>query len=150
MRWLVTAVIVTNLGLASVAQSTRRSGNNFAEELSAIEHGLAVAYVKGDRDYVNRALADDWRVVDAAGAILDKAQVLRESFDSKERQIDSAEIDQIQVRTFGECAVVIGRSRFSGRYRGTSVSAAFRFTDVFVRIGGRWRVVSSQASLLTQ
>lgn len=116
------------------------------EELRAIEQRLAEAWVKGDRDYINRLLADDWSVTDATGRVLTKNQVMQEAFDSNERQIESLAIDDVRVRTFGNCAVVTGTTRAKGRYKGTSMSVTLRFTDVFVRRAGKWQVVASQAT----
>lgn len=125
--------------------TTRADG---AEELRAIEQRLAEAWVKGDRDYINRVLADDWSVTDATGRVLSKNQVINEAFDSNDRQIESLEIDDVRVRVFGSCAVVTGTTRAKGRYKGSSMSVTLRFTDVFMRRAGRWQVVASQATQL--
>ena len=65
-------------------------------------------------------------------------------------QIESLQIDDVQVRTFGGSAVVTGRTRATGRYQGSSMSVTLRFTDVFVRRAGKWQVVASQATQLAQ
>jgi uncharacterized protein DUF4440 len=116
--------------------------------LRAIEQGLARAYVKGDRAFVERVLDSEWTVIDAGGRVLDKAQVLRETFESTERRVESARIDRVRVRIYGDSAIVTGRSWARGSYRGQKMEATFLFTDLFVRRNRQWKVVSSQATLL--
>ena len=110
---------------------------------------MAAAWVAGDRSLHERLLADDWSVIDAAGRVLSKAEMLEEAF-SGDREITSGQIDEISVRPFGDMAVVTGRTRIAGRFGGADVKLTLRFTDVFARRGGDWQVVASQATLLSQ
>ena len=152
MRVLIITLVLAGVASASLSrpQVTERARGGAAEELRAIEQRLAAAWVGGDREFIDRVLADDWSVTDAAGRVLDKRQVMREAFESKDRQVESLQIDDVRVRTFGGCAVVTGRTRAAGRYRGDAVSVTLRFTDVFVWRGGRWQVVASQATQLAK
>ena len=145
---LIIAVVAT----VSVPHPTAAKGNTSrtAEELRAIEQRLAKAWVSGDRDYINGILDETWTVIDATGRVLNKRQVLQEAFEGDDRQIDSLQIDDVHVREFSGCAVVTGRTQASGRYKGTPMSVTLRFTDVFVRRAGKWKVVASQATLITQ
>jgi ketosteroid isomerase-like protein len=59
-------------------------------------------------------------------------------------------IDEIQIRTFGDVALVTGRTRATGSYRGTSASVALRFTDIFVRRSRDWQVVALHATTVAQ
>ena len=138
-------IIALVLASTPSTQATTTRADQF-EELRVIEQRLAEAWVKGDRDYINRILADDWSVIDAAGRILSKNQVMQEAFESNDRQIESLEIDDVRVRAFDNGAVVTGRTRAKGSYKGTSMSVTLRFTDVFVRRSGKWQVVASQAT----
>ena len=124
--------------------------NRTTEELRAIEQRLAKAWVSGDRDYINGILDNTWTVIDASGRVLNKRQVLQEAFEDNDRQIDSLHIDDVQVREFGSSAVVTGRTQATGRYKGSTMNVTLRFTDVFVRRAGKWKVVASQATLIAQ
>jgi ketosteroid isomerase-like protein len=50
------------------------------------------------------------------------------------------------VRVIGDVAVVTARNTIKGTYMGKDVSGAYRGTDVFVKRGGRWRVLTTQAT----
>jgi len=140
---LIVLVTVALLGTTAAGQNATD-----AETLAAIEQQLAKAWVNGDRAAVDAILAPDWSVTDAAGRVLTKDQVIRETFDSTDRKMEAMAIDDVSVRTFGDVAVVTGRTQATGSYRGTSATVVLRFTDVFVRRGGRWRAVASHGSTI--
>lgn len=118
-------------------------------ELNQIQQRLIKAWVGKDRETINTILADDWMVTDPGGRVLTKSQVMAE-LDSGERKLESGTIDEVNVRLFGNVAVVTGRTVATGSYQGNSVSVKLRFTDVFVKRGGRWYAVASQATLIAQ
>ena len=124
------------------------SENQIIEVLTDIQHRLAKAWVEGDRKFIENVLADDWCVTDLTGRVLTKEEVLREAFGSDERQVASMNIDDIRVRSFGDWAIVTGRTQAAGEYQGQMVEVKLRFTDVFVMRDGRWQAVASQATLL--
>lgn len=120
------------------------------EALREIEERLAEAWVQGDRLFIEQVLADDWSVTDLTGQVLTKADVLKQVFGSENRQVTSMQIDDINVRPFGDWAVVTGRTNAAGEYEGQVAQVTLRFTDVFTYRDGRWQVVASQATLLNQ
>lgn len=134
-------------------QPTKRTGMSTQAkdiaELEQIQQRLIKAWVSKDRETINALLADDWAVTDPVGRVLTKAQVMAE-LDSGERKLESGAIDDVNVRLFGNVAVVTGRTTATGSYQGNSVSVKLRFTDVFVKRSGRWNAVASQATLIAQ
>jgi ketosteroid isomerase-like protein len=121
-----------------------------AELLRSIEERLAVAWVEGDRPFIEQILADDWSVTDITGRVLKKEEVLEEVFGSTDRIVVSMQIDDISVRSFGNWAIVIGRTQAAGEYQGEVAEVTLRFTDVFANRNGNWEVVASQATLINQ
>ena len=122
---------------------------NAAAELTKIEQQLAAAWIKGDQTFIENILSDDWSVIDPTGRILTKAEVLREAF-TGERAITEGKIDQVNVRDFGEWAVVTGRTQMSGSYQGQAMSVVLRFTDVFTNASGDWKCVASQGTFVAE
>lgn len=117
--------------------------------LTDLEHRLASAWVKGDRAFVEALLAPDWAVTDPSGRVLSRQQVMDEAFVTSDRKIVAMAVDDLRVRVLGDAAVVTGRTRATGTYRGETASVVLRFTDVFVRIDSRWQVVASQGTIVT-
>ena len=120
------------------------------EILRGIEEQLARAWVEKDKPFIESILADDWSVTDLTGHVLSKTQVLEEVFGSEDRKVVSMRIDDLNVRSFGDWAIVTGRTRAAGEYRGEVAEVALRFTDVFVCRNGIWKVVVSQATLINE
>jgi ketosteroid isomerase-like protein len=120
-----------------------------AEELREIENQLVAAWVAGDPSVHQRVLSEDWSVIDAQGRIRNKAEVLEEMFRPGEREI-SGRIDELNVRPYGDWAVVTGKTHVAGRYEGNELRVTLRFMDVFRRSEGKWQVVASQATLLNE
>jgi ketosteroid isomerase-like protein len=120
-----------------------------AKELTQIEQKLVKAWLAADRKTVESILADDWSVIDLTGHVLTRSQVLGE-LGSGERRIESGSVDELNVRTFGNFAIVTGRSVLAGSYQGNRVSVVQRFTDVFAKREGRWQVIASQGTQVAQ
>ncbi len=50
-----------------------------------------------------------------------------------------------RVRTFGETALVDGLVQVSGRYRGNAFLVNLRYTSVYRKVDGRWRLIRWQS-----
>jgi ketosteroid isomerase-like protein len=137
--------------MAAVALATAQIPSSFPSStvraLSELEHRLAKAAVERDLNTYGSLLSGDWTTIDVSGRVLDRAQVLDE-LQSGERRLQAASIDELRVRDLGEVAVVTGRTTATGSYRGETVTVVLRFTDVFARRDGEWKVVASQGTLV--
>lgn len=117
--------------------------------LNEIEQRLAAAWVAGDPSFHEKTLAEDWSVIDATGRVLSKTEMLAEAF-LVDGQITRGVIDEVDVRLFGDWAIVTGRTQAAGQNGGVDFDVALRFTDVFALRDGNWQVVASQATLINQ
>jgi hypothetical protein len=139
--------MVPILALAlALAQARGSEAPNVTRELTRIEQQLVATWTKGDCSAWSAMLAPDWSVTHITGAVITKAEAL-ELCTSPPAPIDAFEIDDISVRHFDDAAVVTGRTRVvTGG--ATPGQITLRFTDVFIRRGGRWQVVASHATRL--
>ena|SRR5436190_10502053 len=110
-----------------------------------IERNLAAAYMRGDRAFVDALLADDWTSTDYRGRVWTKANVLA-LFGPGGATFTKVEVDVDNVRLLGDVAVVTGGSLSAGRVGDRELSITQRYTDVYVRRDGRWRIVASQGT----
>ena len=62
----------------------------------------------------------------------------------------SAVGDEWKVRVYGDAAVVLGRWTVKEQYKGKDVSGQYRFTDTWVKKGGRWQCVASAGTKITK
>jgi len=128
---------------AEPAESGAAADTRLLEEL---EQQIARAWIQHDRSAIEQILAPEWVVTQADGTVLTRSEVLGRFFDTV--AFDSNVVDDVTVTLFGESAVVRGRTSVKARVSGQPVIARIRFTDVFVKREGEWRVVASHASAL--
>jgi uncharacterized protein (TIGR02246 family) len=114
-------------------------------QFKELQQRLATAYLRGDRAFVDALLADDWTSTDYQGRIWTKAGVLA-MFDGPRPPMTKAEIDVDRVRLLGDVAIVTGQSLAAGLVDGRDVTVRQRYTDIYVRRDGRWRIVASQGT----
>ena len=57
--------------------------------------------------------------------------------------------ESMDIDVFGDTAIVHSRYSQVASYKHTSLSNAFRLTDVWSRIDGEWRVVARHSSILS-
>jgi len=62
--------------------------------------------------------------------------------------VETSTVDDVSVTVIGETAIVRGRTAATGVVNGKAMSTRLRFTDVFIKRGGRWQAVASHASPL--
>jgi ketosteroid isomerase-like protein len=113
------------------------------EELLKLEKEFARAIVKNDAEAIGQFLADDWVIIDADGGIIEKARFLG-VVESGALTHEMMESDDVEVRIYGDSAVVSGLTRTKGKFMGQDFSTQERATDVFVMQNGRWQCVFSQ------
>ena len=58
--------------------------------------------------------------------------------------------DVLQVRTYGNTAIVTGRAGVKTKSKGQEMVAELRFLDVYVKRQGRWQMVAWQSCRLAQ
>lgn len=109
-----------------------------------MQHRLLEAVLEGERDQYAAMLHDDWRVTHVNGRLRTKAQVLDDVF-AAERPVVSGAIEDVDVRLYGDAAVVRGRSTWTAR---TGESLELQFTDMAIRRDGKWLIVASHATAI--
>jgi hypothetical protein len=115
------------------------------KEVLKVEEELDQAFAKGDTNLLDSIWGDDVVYTSASGQVFTKAQYLAR-FQSGARKFDSFAHDDIRVRLYENMAVLTGRST-SVLHDGSKFSAGpRRFTHIYVKQGGRWRLVAHQVT----
>jgi ketosteroid isomerase-like protein len=116
-----------------------------AEQVRAAEKWLTDAHVHMDIALIERLLHPDYVIIQPGGIVETKDQVL-ESYRSGIRHWDFAKSDQMDVRVYGEMAVVVGRWQAKGRNGSVVFDYAARFLSVWVKQEGHWQNLTSQST----
>jgi imidazolonepropionase-like amidohydrolase len=116
-------------------------------ELKEMQERIRRALLEGKRDEYAAMLAPEWRVTHIDGRVLTREQVLAQMFpDGPSPLVDCAQ-DDIEVRVFGDSAVVTGRTIAQAR---DGRRVVLRFSDFVVKRNGMWVIVASHASPLRE
>jgi ketosteroid isomerase-like protein len=132
----------------AVALGRQQDSSAAARELESIEHQLAASWNAGDCAGWGAVVAPEWSVIHINGEVIRREDVLQMCQEPRPPNQELS-IDELSVRTFGDTAVVTGRTRvITGGDDASTLT--LRFTDVFIRRAGRWQVVASHATRLAQ
>lgn len=113
--------------------------------LLAMEHEWGPAMVKRDFAALDRIMAPDWVLTAPDGTVQTRDQALAD-LRSGALKFESMVPSQVEVRLFGDTAIVTGFTDDRGTYKGEDVSGRYRFTDVFVNRNGKWQAVSTHVT----
>ena len=114
-----------------------------AEQLKKMEESRAQAAMKADTATMGGSMTDDYAMILPDGSVQDKAAVL-DSFKSGDRKIENIQLEDTNVRVYGNSAVVTGTSNVKGNYKGQDISGKYRYTRVYVKQNGKWKTAAFQ------
>jgi len=108
---------------------------------------LRQALLDNDIEILERLYAKDYVLTTRSGKILTKPQRIASIKSGQLRYLKFAEESDIQIRMYGNTAVVTGVGATITRLDGNEVvSGKKRFTEVFIHQDGLWRMVARHAS----
>jgi ketosteroid isomerase-like protein len=148
---LVIAVLVFSAA-ASVAlaqeQSARTNQNRSVEQvIRQLDHERIQAQIGANAMALDRIYADDFIGIGPSGTVRTKPQVISD-FTSGNLKFQSITTEDVRVRVYGNTAVETGRSTMIGQDKGKAVPRDNRFTRVWIKQVGRWRLVANHYSPL--
>ena len=115
------------------------------KELYRLEAVWNDAHVKGDAGALDQLWANDLVITVASMPVMTKADALA-MVGSNRMPFSKYETSELNVRRFGNSAVVTGRLLRERSMNGKAIIDNWRFTKTYVVVGGRWRVVAWHAS----
>ncbi|HEV8693957.1 MAG TPA: nuclear transport factor 2 family protein [Lysobacter sp.] len=141
MKRFIGAVILTMLVFASVQASEKK----VEEALRQTEQNLLDSLLKGDGAPFEKTMADSFVFIAPDGTTQQRAEFIADLGNGNLKMASSTN-DDMDVRVYGNAAVVTYRSTDKGTYKDKDISGQYRWTDVFIKEGGKWRIVSTQGT----
>ena len=111
-----------------------------ATELAQVEEAFNVAMISNDVSRIAACIADDWVLVTPEVGVVSRERILG-VIASGDLSHDSMTKDVRRVKVYGDIAVVTGRGRNTGCFKGQPIAADEWITDVYRRVDGRWLCV---------
>lgn len=125
-----------------MAGSTRK-------EFLSLSHDWDRAMIQNDAEAIGRFMADDWTIVGSDGNVGDKPTFLA-LIKSGLLTHDVMESHEVDVRIYGDTAVVIARGISGGKYQGQAFREVERVSCVYLHQSGEWKCVHTHLSRLTR
>lgn len=151
MRQIPVIAILTALAVAMVAFSTSTYAQSTPQpaasdsarqpEIQSLELKLADLIVREKWDDYEKYLAPDFTRISDNGALEDRNEVMA-AFRNGPRKIIILEPENLQVRMYGNTAVLQGVMTVSARESGRVTTRRESTTDVFVKRDGQWYLVT--------
>src|SRR3954468_14339364 len=143
----VLVLAVASLGVAQEQSATDSHRTSVEETIRKLDNERIQAQIHADATALGRIYAADFIGVGPSGRVRTKPQVISD-FTSGDLKFQSITTDDVQVRVYENTAVETGRSTMIGQDKGQTVPRDNRFTRVWVKQQGRWRLVANHYSLL--
>ncbi len=128
---------------AALALSFNALAASPAEQLVQQADAWDKAIIRKDAAAIAANMSEDFRQISARGDVAGKAAFL-EAITSPRLVINPYAVEDMDVRFYGEVALVSGRTRMTGSWDGKPFGSHYRYVDVYVRKDGQWRVASVQ------
>jgi ketosteroid isomerase-like protein len=149
--FLVFLIIIAS-SVITVGQTTNsaKNQNSKAEDkLLAANKEYDIALVKGDAAALDRIYSEEFIYTTPDGEVRNKSQQL--SFTrSGDLKLESGQSDDVKVRIYKNTAVMTGRFIGNGKLKGKNIEIRERYTAVWVKKRGIWRLVAEQGNFIKQ
>ena len=134
----------------SRAQNKRSDrSSKSAEQVKGLNRAWAEAITKGNAAALGLLFDDEMIVTSGSGEIRNKAGEIRDAAGAPDPDfiwVHPFTTEDVQVRIYDDAAVVTGLAKWTFRYKGPEVRQERRYTHLYVKRLGRWRIVAQQIS----
>ena len=139
------ALSATSTALGQKQDAGNDQGKRIEQTIRQLDSERIQAQIHADTVALKRIYADDFIGVGPSGTVRTKPQVISD-FTSGGLKFQSITTDDVQVRVYGNTAVETGLSTMIGQDKGKAVPRDTRFTRVWVKQQGSWRLVANHYS----
>lgn len=127
----------------------KMAASNVEQAVKKLDTERVQALLRSDTTTLERIISDDYTNTNNSGQVLTKAQLMAE-VKSGDLKYETIDIDDVQVRVYGDTAVFTGRATVKGARKGEDISGQNRLTRVYVKQQGRWQLVAQQSTRIAQ
>src|SRR5262245_32345471 len=144
----ILATAMSSLALAQTSDKKATPSSKAEQDVMKVSDEIIEAFGHTDIAALDRLLADDYIITQSFG-ITSKAQLM-DAWKSGRLKYTSASDKDRSVRVYGDTAVTTGIFTLKGQNPNGDFTSNTRFTAVFVKQQGRWRLVAAQLSDIPQ
>ena len=142
---LLFALIVLTASPPASALFPRHEAHSIHKQIESLEMEWRQALLDNNVAVMDHLLADDYVGISANGTIETKSQALAQRKAGTVR-ITQLDLNDLKVRLYGDTAVVTSKAQLAGTNGESDISGKYRYTRVYSRRLGQWKIVSFEAS----
>ncbi|HEX8368231.1 MAG TPA: penicillin-binding transpeptidase domain-containing protein [Pyrinomonadaceae bacterium] len=129
--------------LLSAASLPAQSGE-VEQQILALNREWADAIVRGDIKSLENLFSDDMIVTSGNGTVRGKKEELEDVRPNPDIKTYFFNTDDVRVRVYADAAVLSGRAKWRINYQGKDIDHERRYTSVYAKEKGQWRMVALQ------
>ncbi|WP_234735024.1 nuclear transport factor 2 family protein [Tellurirhabdus bombi] len=130
-------LITTSLGYAQSTSADEKA-------VLDVEKARFAAQVSKDLTYLDKVLASDLVYIHSSGKT-DTKQAFIQSIKDGSMQYNSIDSKELKARIYGKTAILNGVCEIKAFTNGQPLNTSFRYTDVYVKNGNQWQLVTWQS-----
>ena len=108
------------------------------------------ALLAADTDALDELLAQDFVIVDVVRGGITSRETFIAAIREALAEFSEIDVAERSIRSYGDAAVIIGRTRMRGKIADESFVVESRYTHVVVSDGESWRLVSAQGTRIPE
>jgi ketosteroid isomerase-like protein len=117
------------------------------QAIRKLDEQRIAALLQPDYPTLERIMSDDFTYTHSSGQVQTKAELLGD-FKAGRRVFKSLKEEDVQVRVYGNVAVVTGRCTLTGVNAGKDFELPMRFIEIYSNNNGHWQWVTWQSTRL--
>lgn len=136
--------------LLAFGQTIHANGTKIVlAEVEAVSKAYDIAITQRDLPALESILAKAAVFTTATGRVMERAAVL-EMLAKPDTHYESVESQDVVRRLAGNVVVETGLVKVRGKRKGLPIDEVQRYTDVWQKLDGRWRLIAEHTSLLAK
>ncbi len=124
-----------------------RQPKNIVHTIQRLEAQWRLAQLKGDTATMANMLSSDYLGIYSDGTLATKNETIA-AVKSGALHFTEMNVSDVKIRVFGTTVVVVSKAQVEGTKDGGPINGTYRYTRVYHRINGVWKIVSFEASSL--
>ena len=146
MRRVILVSLLTVIWVCFVKAQASNPNEAIQNEILQMEAVQDHAIMQNDADTLDRIYARDFAYVNQYGDLVPRDKVLGGFRSANAKFSTPMKHDDIQIRVYGDTVVLTGRSTGTFHYNDKVSDGPRRFTNVYVKLEGRWQLVAHQST----
>ena len=146
------AIIIALLSAGVIRAQERKdaTASKAEQEVKAANQLWADSIARGDMEALDRLFADDFVITSGDGRLRDKAAEMADLKPTADLKTYFFNVEDVRVRVYGDAAVVTGHAKWRINYQGRDIDNERRYTSMFVKQKGAWRMVAQQVGRIAK